>query len=336
MIKNPITKFYVFIAATAFMFSACVNNTTATINLVEPTENKVGLPNPSAVYCEGLGYPQENVERNGGMDADCIFPDGSRCGAWDLLSGRCGQEFTYCEMQGGKIEEGANIGTCVTAGLASINTSREAKRVALAHVLFKVFGVLVFIFWIPGFADLIKLISERFNSDTARQIANAHTIFNVSLGLLFLPFTSFFSGLIRKMIPDKKEPVSIEIKTKYLDESSIASPALAIELARNELSYMAQIIGRMLRGVIIPFISDKKWIMNEEGLSDEEKEEKLELETRLTQVEKMEALGTLAGGVAHEFNNVLQPMVLYLELALDAMSLLFVIDGSNRIANVGF
>lgn len=70
------------------------------------------MPNPSAVYCEGLGYPQESVERNGGMDVDCIFPDGSRCGAWDLLSGRCGQEFTYCEMQGGTIEEGANIGIC--------------------------------------------------------------------------------------------------------------------------------------------------------------------------------------------------------------------------------
>ena len=112
MIKSLITKFSVFIAATAFILSACINNTTASTDLVDPTENFVGMPNPSAVYCEGLGYPAESVERNGGMDADCIFPDGSRCGAWDLLSGRCGQEFTYCEMQGGTIEEGANIGTC--------------------------------------------------------------------------------------------------------------------------------------------------------------------------------------------------------------------------------
>ncbi|MGD9159160.1 MAG: Na/Pi cotransporter family protein [Desulfobacteraceae bacterium] len=166
---------------------------------------------------------------------------------------------------------GANIGTCVTAVLASINTSREAKRVALGHVLFKLFGVLVFIFWIPGFADLIRLLSERFSTDTARQIANAHTIFNVSLGLLFLPFTSLFSGLIRKIIPEKKDLASIELKTKYLDESSITTPALAIELARRELSYMAEILARMLRGIIIPFMSDKKWIMNEEGLPDDEK-----------------------------------------------------------------
>ena len=69
-----------------------------------PEENVIGMANPSAVYCEGLGYTTESVERDGGMDADCIFPDGSRCGAWDLLSGRCGQEFTYCEMHGGTID----------------------------------------------------------------------------------------------------------------------------------------------------------------------------------------------------------------------------------------
>jgi putative hemolysin len=73
----------------------------------------VGLANPSAVYCEGLGYSTENVIRNGGEDADCIFPDGSRCAAWDFLAGRCGQSFSYCEMQGYEILEGeGNIGTC--------------------------------------------------------------------------------------------------------------------------------------------------------------------------------------------------------------------------------
>ena len=167
---------------------------------------------------------------------------------------------------------GANIGTCVTAGLASINTSREAKRVALAHVLFKIVGVLIFIFWIPSFAEFIRAISERFGSDVARQIANAHTIFNVSLAIVFLPFVSFFSKMIKKLIPDSHAPDVIEIKTKYIDDSTISSPALAIELARRELSYMADILGRMLRSIIIPFVSDKKWILNEKDLSDDEKE----------------------------------------------------------------
>lgn len=167
---------------------------------------------------------------------------------------------------------GANIGTCVTAGLASINATREAKRVAIAHVIFKIAGVLLFLFWIPGFADLIQLVSERFGGNVARQIANAHTMFNVSLAIIFLPFTHLFSLLVLKILPVRGEPVSIEMKTKYLDDSAITSPAIAIELARSELSYMAQILSRMLRGVIIPFISDKKWIKKED-LSEEEKEQ---------------------------------------------------------------
>jgi putative hemolysin len=76
-------------------------------------QEKVSLANPAAGYCGGLGYKLEMVERNGGMDADCIFTDGSRCGQWDFLSGRCGQKNSYCEINGGVLDEGNNIGTCI-------------------------------------------------------------------------------------------------------------------------------------------------------------------------------------------------------------------------------
>ena len=84
---------------------------------------------------------------------------------------------------------GANIGTCVTAGLASLGASREAKRVALAHVIFNTAGAVIFLFWIPYFADIVRWISpvsdaegmEKLASETPRQIANAHTLFNVSV-----------------------------------------------------------------------------------------------------------------------------------------------------------
>ncbi len=166
---------------------------------------------------------------------------------------------------------GANIGTCITAGLASIGTSREAKRVALAHVVFKIAGVLMFIFWIPEFSNLIRLIAERFESGTARQIANAHTIFNVALALIFLPFTGYFSKLIVKLLPEEATPKDVIMTTKYLDESSIATPAIALDLARAEIARMAKLIRRMLKAIIIPFMSDKKLIENEE-MSREEKE----------------------------------------------------------------
>ena len=158
---------------------------------------------------------------------------------------------------------GANLGTCVTAGFACIGMSREAKRVALAHVLFKIAGVILFVFWIPGFADIIRSIAVRFDSGTARQIANAHTIFNVSLGVLFLPFTSVFAGIVLKIFPDKKLDTEIIPVTWYLDDSTISTPALAIDLARTEISRMAKLLHRMMRAIIVPFISDEKMIGNE-------------------------------------------------------------------------
>src|SRR6056297_1285468 len=108
---------------------------------------------------------------------------------------------------------GANIGTAVTAVLASIKTNREAKQVALAHTLFKILGVLVFLFWIPQFADMVRMISPKLTgysesySDLGavapRQIANAHTIFNIVLTLLVVPVTDKFAWLIEKMLPLK-------------------------------------------------------------------------------------------------------------------------------------
>lgn len=163
---------------------------------------------------------------------------------------------------------GANIGTCITAGLAAIGTTREAKRVALAHVLFKIFGVLLFIFWVPTYAGIISELAAGFGSDIARQIANAHAIFNVSLAVVFIPFTPFFAHLIEKLLP-AGEAAGGDAPVWHLDENSISSPALAIDLARREISRIAGILAQMLRAVIIPFMSDEK-LIRKEGLPREE------------------------------------------------------------------
>ena len=160
---------------------------------------------------------------------------------------------------------GANIGTCITAGLASIGTSREARRVAIAHVMFKIAGVLLFIFWIPTFAEIIRSISptsssvgmDKLASETPRQIANAHTIFNVSLAFIFLPFTTFFANIIMKIYPEKKEKKGVQPVIWHLDDDVISIPALAIDLARSEILRMAKIIGRMLEAVIEPFTTNE-------------------------------------------------------------------------------
>jgi putative hemolysin len=103
---------YIAAAIVVMLMAAC---STTPKNTTEP-ENSNGQPdnlaNPAAVYCMNLGYTLESVERNGGEDADCVFPDGSRCAQWDFLAGRCGQEHSFCEGQGGVLEEGGNIGVC--------------------------------------------------------------------------------------------------------------------------------------------------------------------------------------------------------------------------------
>jgi len=166
---------------------------------------------------------------------------------------------------------GANVGTCVTAGLAGIGASREAKRVAIAHVMFKLAGVALFVFWIPQFAALIRNIAEQFGSGTARQLANAHTIFNVSIGLVFLPFTQFFALMIYKVLPEKKMPKSREIVIQHIDESMLETPSLAIDLARAEMARMALILNRMLKAIIIPFLSDEQQISKQAGKDEDAK-----------------------------------------------------------------
>lgn len=158
---------------------------------------------------------------------------------------------------------GANIGTCVTAIIASWNTSREAQRVSIAHVLFKVGGVLLFIAWIPTFAEIVRTISMHLGQGTDRQVANAHTVFNVVLALAFLPFTQFFGRLLIKLYPDKRIKEEFVIKTKHLDTAFLNSPAMAIDLARLEISNMANILESMLNPIMMSFISNRAEVKDE-------------------------------------------------------------------------
>jgi len=160
---------------------------------------------------------------------------------------------------------GANIGTCVTAGLASIGASREAKRVALAHVIFNTAGAVLFLFWIPYFVEIVRWASpisdatgmEKLAAETPRQIANAHTFFNVSVALVFLPFTSMLSKAVLKIMPVRESEKVIETVTWHLEEKAISTPAIAINLSHAEVGRMAKILRRMLRAIIQPFFSDE-------------------------------------------------------------------------------
>ena len=157
---------------------------------------------------------------------------------------------------------GANIGTCITAALATFGTGPEARRVAWAHTGFKVMGVLLMIGWIPWFADLVRQISGGAiaQGDTTtmarvipRQIANAHTLFNVGLALIFLPFTGLAAKMLMRLIPDKKEPER-RFTGRFLDPGMLNTPALALNLAKAEILRMGKKVKRMTNLVVNPFL----------------------------------------------------------------------------------
>jgi phosphate:Na+ symporter len=149
---------------------------------------------------------------------------------------------------------GANIGTCFTAFLASLNTTRNAKRVALSHIFFKTIGVILFIFWIPKFQELVIYISNFFGADIGRQIANAHTIYNIINALVLLPFTNLTAKLVLKIMPDKLIDEKMQPKIRHLDKSVINNPIIAISLARQEIANAITLTNRMMQDIMTPFI----------------------------------------------------------------------------------
>jgi len=156
---------------------------------------------------------------------------------------------------------GANIGTCATALTASLRSSADARRVAVAHIAFKVLGVaLVF----PFIHPLASLVAQTA-SDTARQIANAHTLFNVAISALFLPFAPWAASAIIAMVPEQERGDN-PFKTRYLDDRYLDQPALAIGQATREALRMGDVAQAMLRDAMTVMRTD-----NQELLEDVER-----------------------------------------------------------------
>ncbi len=158
--------------------------------------------------------------------------------------------------QGIALVFGANIGTCVTALLAAIGKSREALRAALVHILFNTLGVVVWFWFIPELATLIRDISPqhpelagitRLAAETPRQIANAHTLFNVGNTLLFIGFTGWFARLATQLVPITAEEKARKLVPRYLDKTLLDTPTLALDRVRMEIGRMAEQLLPMLR-----------------------------------------------------------------------------------------
>ena len=143
---------------------------------------------------------------------------------------------------------GINIGTCVTAVLASIGATTNGKRASVIHLMFNVFGSIVF-FILALCLPIDKWLAAAF-PEIETQIAMFHTIFNVTTTLLLVGFIKYITRLSELIVRDKKQKPDedgiVADKFAYVDERLLATPTIALAQVRKEIELMAQIAKKNL------------------------------------------------------------------------------------------
>jgi len=169
---------------------------------------------------------------------------------------------------------GSNIGTCVTAVLASLGGSVAAKRSATVHIFFNIFGSVLFMILLTPFSSL--MMSAFGDLSPKMQLALSHIVFNIATTLLLFPFINQLVALVRKIIPGK-EQTHLEIKIQELDHSTIKNlPSAGLDIAKN-LSIKMGAFGLRMLAEIENYIKTK---------NDESYENVLDLEKAIDKIDR--------------------------------------------------
>ena len=147
---------------------------------------------------------------------------------------------------------GSNLGTPVTALLASLRADAEAKKVALAFLLIKLISVLIFATWTVQLGKLLQQLTPE--ASLPRLIANAHTLINGVLMLVVLPVTPQVAWLVDRIAGKPKEKGKQGFRTLYLDPGLTTTPSLAMNLAKQEILRMGNIVRTMFSLIVPPFL----------------------------------------------------------------------------------
>ncbi len=137
---------------------------------------------------------------------------------------------------------GQNIGTCITALLSSVGTTKNARRAALVHLSFNVIGTIV---CLSGFAIVKAAFAPALLGEAASYagIATAHSVFNITCTLLLLPMSGLLETLAYKLIPDGTQAETVPV----LDDRLLSTPAIALDCAHNLTFDMANIATEALK-----------------------------------------------------------------------------------------
>lgn len=144
---------------------------------------------------------------------------------------------------------GDNIGTTITALLASLGQSRDAKRTAIAHTIFNLSGSLVFIWFVKPYAALIQAISPKGPEVEviSRQIANAHTLFNLTMTVVWVCLLGLMVKIVMRLIPDAKDAKVNPLQPAFLDKKVIGQPTAALKLVAKEVLHCSGMVKNMLK-----------------------------------------------------------------------------------------
>jgi len=196
---------------------------------------------------------------------------------------------------------GDNIGTCITAVIASVGGKLSSRRLAFGHTLFNIVGTLIVLPFIPLYLHYMPMLS----TDIARQIANTHTIFNVVNTIILLPFIPLFIKFLDKLVPgedyEKKE-------TRFLDKNLLIAPHTALKAVIKELSVMLNICQEMLEKARRCTIEYNHKLKNEITIDEESVDEMQKNITNylvaITQNELTEKQQRLIPGLLHSVNDL--------------------------------
>lgn len=160
---------------------------------------------------------------------------------------------------------GANIGTCATALLASIGKPVDARRVALAHVLFNLIGVALALPFITQLADAVRSLG----TDLPRQIANAHTLFNLATTLMLIGFSGPLARLCTVLIPSAHHNAHDPGQPRHLNPAALQVPAVALEHILQETLRLGHLVLDYIQSAPDPLLRGESRAIDELAAADD-------------------------------------------------------------------
>lgn len=143
---------------------------------------------------------------------------------------------------------GQNIGTCITAVLASIGMKVNAKRTTIIHLMFNIIGTIIFTTICVATPAYVNWVESLTPGDPVAQIANAHTIFNIVTTLILLPFGSYMAKAAERILPDSKKADDEDLRLKYIrpfeSSYSIGNSAVAVTQVKEEVGRMLDMVSK--------------------------------------------------------------------------------------------